>query len=590
MLTRRKDDKLPMRIWRWIRVFLMLMGLSVLIGMSFSINKMLDDHKVSKEKILLTYSFDGDIPESQESLRFGKGMLDEDIIFYELIFALNKAAADKRVAAFIARVDDTRISLAQIQELRRAVALFRNSGKKAYIFSEDMGLGNSGMGEYYLSSAFDKIWLQPIGSVALSGVSIELPFFKNMLDKIGAEPDFLRNGKYKSFTETFERTEMSEDHREMMNILLKDIADQIFVDIAKSRSMDEEQFKDLVKGVLYTDSDALELKLVDKIGYYDELVTFVTGVTQLKEDDLISVEDYFLQSNPTEKLKKLVKGDDKKSIAFIIAEGDISSRTNKSKSSVSVKAAHIISADINESIKDAIEDKSVKAIVLRLSTPGGSATASEAIRRYVLKAKEKGKPVIVSMGGYATSGGYWIASAADKIIAENGTITGSIGVFAGKPVLEKLWEKIGLTWDNVSTNGNLPMWSPNRKFSEEEKKRLSMVLDSTYYSFLSRVQDGRNMSTEDVEKLAEGRVFTGRQAKDNGLVDAIGGFGKSLAEAKIAIGLDPKEMVDIKFLPEKKSPLGLFIEFITTGAFVMPDINIKEMLMGLMTKQDLLKI
>lgn len=589
MLNRRKDDKLPMRIWKWFRGFLMFIGFSVLMGIAFFINNIMEEHSISKERVILTYNFDGSIPESQESLNFGKGMFDESIIFYELILALNNAATDKRVSAFVARIDDTRINLAQIQELRRAVALFRNSGKKAYIFSEDMGLGNSGMGEYYLASAFNEIWLQPIGSVALRGVSIELPFFKNMLDKIGAEPDFLRNGKYKTFTETFERTDMSEDHREMMNALLKDIENQIFVDIAKSRSIDDEQFSLLVKGKLYTDSDSLELKLVDKIGYYDELVSMVVSDTKLREDDLISVEEYFLQSNPAGKFKELVKGKGKNSVALIMAEGDISSKSG-GRSSVSMKSAHIISADINKSIKNAIEDENVKVIILRLSTPGGSATSSEAIRRYILKAKEKGKPVIVSMGGYATSGGYWIASAANKIIAENGTITGSIGVFSGKPVLEKLWEKIGLTWDSVSISGDLPMWSPNRKFSEEEKKRLSLVIDSVYYSFLNRVQDGRKMTSEEVDKLAEGRVFTGLQAKNNGLVDAIGGFGRALDEAKIAIGLTPEDSINIIFFPEKKSPFKLFVEFLTTGAFVMPNINIKEIFTSLITRQELLKI
>lgn len=591
------------RIGLFIKRFFIVIGVAATIAsvMLFTTLTKLANYvpPTLPDSMILTYTFKSGLVEKISSPSLTQPLLRPATTFHEIIYDLAQAAKDSRVKGFAAQLQDIDMTPAQLQELRDTIAAFRKSGKVAAVFAEDFS--GSGIGAYYLASSFDQIWLQPVGSLSINGISAEVPFLKNVLDKAGIEAEFIHKGIYKSAPESLTETGMSAPHREMMTNLIGDLASQIITGISVDRHIDFDDLRKIVNNAPYTDQEALQLKLVDKTGYYDQMLDEMQA--QLKTGDsapsLIKLQGYSFNSGTTSLnlgltgfISKFFRKADpayatknKNKIALIIGAGDIVS--HKSTAHAAFGRRGMAADKIAEAFDAAVKDPDVSAIVFRVDSPGGSPAAAETIHRAVLRAQQKGKPVIVSMGGYATSGGYWVAVAADKIVAAPATITGSIGVFGGKFVLAALWEKLGVNWEAITAGENAGMWSTNRKFSAKEKARFTAIMESTYNVFIERVMLGRKMTHDQVLAVAEGRVWTGRQAKEKGLVDELGGLDKAVELAKVAAKLPPEQYVPVERFPPQKSTLELFIQLATEGVSMTPEINIsvKDILQQLKSAQ-----
>jgi len=391
---------------------------------------------------------------------------------------------------------------------------------------------------------------------------------------------------------------MSAPHREMMTGLIDDLAGQIVAGIAADRKMSPDRVRQIVNGAPYNDTEALRLKLVDRVGYYDQALeesmakaagagivglqgySFTSGTINLNLGVTGFISKFFRKTDPAYATRN------KSKIALIFGAGDIVSYKNKVYAGFGESG---MSADkIVAAFEAAEKDNAIAAVVFRVDSSGGSPVAAETIRRALMRVQQKGKPVIVSMSGYAASGGYWIAAPADKIVAQPATITGSIGVFGGKFVLAQLWEKIGVNWDSVSSGDNARMWSVNAPFTGREKARFEAMLDNIYESFIVRVMAGRKMTREQVLAVAEGYVWTGRQAKEKGLVDELGGLDTAIELARTAAKLPPGQEVHIERFPAPKSTLELFIQLATEGVSLAPNISIRaeDILRGLKAEMD----
>jgi protease-4 len=555
----------------------LFMFVGVMTTLSFllfmlSIGKLLSgSEQPLPDNIILTYTFKQGLPEIAGGPSLTQPLFRQTATFHEVIDGLFAATKDSRVKAFVARLEDMNLAPAQIQELRSAIAKFRASGKQAYIYADDFGGMSQGMGDYYLAASFGQIWLQPVGAVSINGVAAEVPFLKDLMDKVGVEADFTHKGIYKSAPESLTETGMSAPHREMMTGLVFDLAGQMVTGMAADRKLTEDYVRQLVNYAPYTDADALKFRLVDKLGYYDEMLEQAkAGSKEAKTVDLMRYGSQMKGDDEGSFISSYFHKDDDGAqasprVGLIFGSGDIVSYggTHASLSGGNMAADKIVAA-----FHSAQKDKSIVAVVFRVDSPGGSPEAAETIRRAIVETQAKGKPVIVSMGGYAASGGYWISTPADKIVAQPATITGSIGVFGGKIVLQKLWEKIGVNWDSVGAGQNSRMWSSNVKFSPAEKARFEALMDNIYQAFIARVMEGRKMTREQVLAVAEGHVWTGQQAKQRGLVDELGGLDKAVELAKVAAHLKADQDIPVKRFPGKKSPLEMFTQLLTEDSSI----------------------
>jgi len=534
----------------------------------FSAGKNMGEIKMMPDKIILAYEFNSTLSETQGRPSLDRPLLKPQETIHDVTAALTTAARDPRVLGFIARLEDIRLAPAEVRELREAVAAFRAGGKTAEIFSASL----DGMGEYYLASNFDRIWLQPVGIVAANGIGAEIPFARGVLEKIGLTADIMRRGVYKSMPESLTAERMSDESRRMTEALVKGIAGTMTAEISAARKITAETMQKIIDGAPYTDVEALNLSLIDKIGYADEMREEALKKHGLDEDAIIDLADYAAARR---------HGRSGKKIALISGSGELTA-----------EGGEFSAKETAETFNDAVKDKNVAAIVFRINSPGGSPAAAETVRRAVIRAQEKGKPVVVSMGGAAASGGYWAASGAKKIVAQPTTITGSIGVFGGKIVAENLWKKLGINWETVKSGENAGMMSVNRPFTPAERARFEAQLNAIYDAFITRVAEGRGMPREKAQSLAEGYVFTGAQAKENELVDALGGIETAAAMAREAAGIGPDEETDISPFPPAKTPLEIFIKLAAEGVFFMPLVDIRALgeTMGLANAYSLSRI
>lgn len=459
--------------------------------------------------------------------------------------ALERAAADKRVAGLLVHTTFDRAGMAQVQELRDAILAFRESGKFAVARSDTFGEGGAGNASYYLATACDEIVLQATGDVGLVGLAVESTFVRGALDRLGIDPQFEGRHEFKSAANQLMETAFTGPDREQLQRIIDSQFDQIVEGVAAARGISADEVRRLADTGPLLAQEAKAAGLVDRIGYRDE------AVARAKERAGKGAALLFVQKYA--KRAPRVKGKGKAvTIAVITGTGAI-----VRKSAVfGLTGTDQMAADPTAAaIRKAAGDKNVKAILLRVNSPGGSAIASDTIYRETVLAREGGTPVIVSMGNVAASGGYYIAAAADKIVAQPGTITGSIGVISGKPVIAEAKKKIGLTVDEVHTSANALMVSLNRRFGPSEHERFAIGLDAVYDEFVRKVADGRKLTVEQVDKIARGRVWTGEDALSIGLVDSLGGFPEALRQARDVAGLDASTPVRLKAFPKKPSAL-----------------------------------
>ncbi|MEZ0261691.1 MAG: S49 family peptidase, partial [Alphaproteobacteria bacterium] len=457
-LKRRKEDRFPRRIFGIFQRIFFVIGIAATISIGMLTFTLLQlaryQPPAMPAKILLTYTFKPGLTEVEGRPSLSQPLLRPATTFREVVFALENAAKDPRVQGFIGKLQDIDFSVAQVQELRDAIAGFRKAGKFAWIYSESYGGFSPGMSDYYLASSFDQIWLQPVGVVAVHGVAAEVPFARETLDKLGIEAQFAHKGKYKSAAESLTHTGMTPENREATESLVHDLYDQMTTGIAADRKMTVAELSNLIDTAPHSDEEAFKAKLVDRLDYYDVMVDDARKKAGLDKEDTVELLGYSFISETTD-LKRGVNGFVSK---FMWKESPSGTHKNKDKIALIYGAGEIVpykksqgtfgeggmkAEKIVEAFSEALEDEYVAAIVFRIDSPGGSPSASETIRRAIKAARAKGKPVIVSMGSYAASGGYWIATGADKIVAQPATITGSIGVFGGKLVIAGLLEKLG---------------------------------------------------------------------------------------------------------------------------------------------------
>jgi len=468
---------------------------------------------------------------------FGKGkpaMMD-------LLKMISRAKEDKSIRGILLRIDGLDLGLAKVQEIREAILDFRTSGKKVIAFME-MG-GNK---EYYLATAADKIVLLPTGYLDLTGLEAEVTFYKGTLEKLGIVADLEHIGDYKTASDLLTQDKMSPAHREVVNFLLDDIYDQITTQIAEERGWTKEETKSKIDQGPFTASEAKKADLVDTLLFYDQMDDLIKQIVG-KRPHQVDYQSY--QQRSYYKYSWTIPP----KIAVIFATGLIGSGESGRNF---LLGDYMGSETISQAIRKAREDKTIKAIIFRVDSGGGSGIASDVILREIINTKGK-KPFIVSMSDVAGSGGYWISCAADTILSMPGTYTGSIGVISGKPSLEGLYQKIGFSKETVKRGKHADFFTTTRKFNDEEREVLKRHNQEFYSDFVRKVAEGRRMSEAEVDSLGRGRVWTGRQAKENGLVDMLGGLNLALAIAKEKAGIPQDKEVEIVTLPERKFSLSL---------------------------------
>jgi protease IV len=446
----------------------------------------------------------------------------------DVLGGLKRARQDSRVKALIVKIGGQPLGLAMVQELRQAVIHFRASGKLTVAFAETFGEFGNGTVPYYLASAFDRVYLQPSGDVGLTGIALEQRFVKNALTKLGIDYEGGQRHEYKTAMNMFTQDHLTEPHRETMARIAESVTEQIVAGIADGRRLDPAKVRELVDRGPFIGAESVEAGLVDKLVYRDEVYEEVKAAAGA-DSMLIFVAKY--AKTPT--VRKLPHPG-AASVALVNGSGPI--RAGRSGRSPLGSGGAMGSDTISAALRAARRDEHVKAIVFRVDSPGGSYVASDTIWREIVLAR-KVKPVIVSMGDVAASGGYFVAMAADVIMAQPGTLTGSIGVFGGKPVTAQLMERLGVGTEIVAEGANAGMFSTNRKFSPEQWDRVNAWLDRIYEDFVGKVAQGRDMTRDQAHELAKGRVWTGADARDNGLVDELGGLEDALVLARKRAGL-----------------------------------------------------
>lgn len=495
----------------------------------------------------------GALPEGAASL----GLFAESVETLDSALGrIKKAADDDKLAAILLHVDGAEIGWGKVHELRQAIAHVRAKGKSVYAWLE-----SAATKDYLIACGCDRVCLPESGVLMLPGLRAEITFFKKAFDWLEVQPQMLRVGEYKSAAEPYTRSEMSPQFREEMEALLDDHYRQVVETIAASRKLPAEKVKEIIDQGVWTAAEARERGLIDLVGYEDQLLQHVdeqhpgTGIKLVKGYGKKAIDADFSGFNGMIKMMNLLMGVEppqRKSsnpkLAVISAVGPIMSGPSQMDF---LGDSTMGSSTMIKAIRQARDDATVKAIVLRVDSPGGSALASDLIW-HELETVEK--PVVVSMGDVAASGGYYIAMGADRIFAEPGTLTGSIGVVGGKIALEKFFAKFGVTTSVVQRGKNSGVLSMTAPFTESEQAAMQRLLNDIYAQFTAKAAKGRKMDVAALEKLARGRVYTGAQAKELGLVDELGTLDDAIAYSKKAAGLEPTDKLERLNLPKPVSP------------------------------------
>jgi protease-4 len=435
--------------------------------------------------------------------------------------ALHEAADDRHVVGLIAKVGGM-WPWGTMQELRRGVQNFAASGKPTLAWVETFGeLGSRGMAAYVLATAFRELWLQPGGEVSLLGVGIETPFVRGTLDRLGIEPEFEQRHEYKNAVDVLTRKEFTAAHREALERLTESVFSDAVETIAEARGLTSDQVRELINTGPRTAPEAQAAGLVDQLGYrdqaYDAMRARIDGKPELLFADRWRAH------------RKLAPPPHRRGhVALVDVRGGITTGRTRRGPMGRQTGSDTVSAQL----RAAHDNDRARAVVIRVESPGGSAVASEVIWREVCRLREADKPVIISMGDVAASGGYYIACPADVIVALPATLTGSIGVYGGKLVVDSLLERLGVSTGRVQQGAHALMYSARRSFSADERARFAATVDAIYHDFVGKVAEGRQRPVADIEAVARGRVWTGRDALEAGLVDELGGLRDAVRIAR----------------------------------------------------------
>jgi len=461
----------------------------------------------------------------------------------DILDGLRRAQADDRVKGLVTRLGGKSVGLAAVQELRRAVIKFAAAGKTTVAWAESFGEFSASNVQYYLATAFEKIWLQPSGDLGLTGIAVERVFLRGLLDKVGADFQVATRHEFKSAAEQLTETRFSEPARQATERMAASITEQLVEDIAERRAISRDKVGDLIDAGPYLAARAQAEGLVDRLGYRDEV--YAEARKNAGPDAVVLYLARYQRAKALAERARTAMTRPPGSqpvVALIYATGAI----RRGRSGRGPLTGGAMGSDtIASAIRAASKDEHVRAILLRVNSPGGSYVASDTIWREVVRARAAGTPVVVSMGDVAASGGYFISMAADQIIAQPGTITGSIGVLTGKPVLGGALGRAGITSDRVIEGAHAAMFSSLEPFSEGEWALVNEWLDHIYADFTGKVASGRSMTPEQVHEVARGRVWTGADALARGLVDELGGIDRAAAVARQRAGLPPTAPVHV---------------------------------------------
>lgn len=456
----------------------------------------------------------------------------------ELRTSLVRAAADDRILAVRVRISDLSADFAAVQEIRDLLRRVGDAGKPTTAYLDTAGEFSSGNVEYYLATGCQRIVVSPMGDVNLVGLAARSPFVRGTLDKLGIEPEFLGIGEYKTARFFYTEKDFTPEHREMTGWLMTSLADQLARGIAEGRGWSDDQARKLIEGGPYLGPAAVQEGLIDELADWQACrdATLQGESGRLEE---ISLRRYLRSANRFSSGPR---------IAVIVAEGTIV-RGSSGYSPVPLFGGDLMGSDTIARAFRQARDSGARAVVLRINSPGGSAVASEIIRAEMERTAEE-LPVVVSMGGVAASGGYWITCGANAVLADPGTITASIGVFVGHLAMQEFWNKtLGVTWGRIDGAPNADLFGALDPWTPEQRVVARTFLDRIYDAFLERVAAARSMSRDQVDAVGRGRVFTGEQALERGLVDELGGFLEALDKAKELAGIDSDSDVELVYYP-----------------------------------------
>lgn len=533
--------KIGKKILKFLRVLCTVVGCIFLVFLvGLSVYGIVNRYPAAIEKnTYLVIDFNQQAISENENSTLLEELADEQpLSFTKLLQSIEYASEDENITGLVAKINILGLEPAQVQDIARAVAVFKAANKKTVVFSQGFGSFGHGNMEYYLASFFDEIYMQPHTYIGLTGIEIEVPFFKDILNKIGVLPEFYARYEYKNAMASLTDNKMSAAYNEEMRGLGQSLMNEIEADITNNRKISE-PLKNIINQAPLTTEQGLKFNLIDGVMYAQEL-------DKLLKDEgakhFVGIKDYAAGLYPND--------GNLPTIAVLNLNGEIVD----GKSENSLRQNNIIgSQNVVEDIEKIKKLDDLKAVVVNINSPGGSYNASDEIYFALQQLKKETKvPLIVSQSAYAASGGYFISLAGDYILAEPMTITGSIGVLGGKMVLEKLWQKLGVNWEYIALGKNAGILSANKPFSQAEKKIFNNSLDEVYRDFTSKVVENRKL-TKPIDKVARGRVWTGRQALSLGLIDELGGYSNALNKAIEMGKIAQNQNIKIVSFPEAKS-------------------------------------
>jgi protease IV len=529
--------------------FLAILGALWLIGMIIVLVAVIGAKGKVPSKTILEADFEQAFPEDIPDTPSARFTLNEKLTLRDVIDALDRGAEDDRVVGLLARVGAAPMGMAQTQEIRDAVLRFRAHKKFAVAYSETFGEFGPGNGAYYLATAFDQIYLQPSGDVGLTGIIMESPFIKGTLGKLGMSFHGDHRYEYKNALNFYTETKYTPPHKEAMTAIMNSWFGQMRDGICQARAISVDKFQAIVDAGPYLGKEAVDAHLVDEVAYRDEVYGKVKNRAG-NGADLLYLEKYLDRAgHPHQRGKK---------IALVFGVGGVT--RGKSDYDPVQGSQTMGSETVAGAIRAAAQDEEVKGILFRVDSPGGSYVASDTIWREVVNARKAGKPVVVSMGNLAGSGGYFVAMAADKIVAQPGTITASIGVLGGKLLTSGFWDKVGVSFDEVHDGDKATMFTGTEDYTPAEWSRFEAWLDRVYVDFTGKVAEGRKLPKDKVLEIAKGRIWSGQDAKNLGLVDELGGYDTAMKLLKKAAGIPETDDVRIVVYPRPKNLLDALLQ------------------------------
>ncbi|HKP27696.1 MAG TPA: S49 family peptidase [Dongiaceae bacterium] len=520
----------------WLLALIGIAAIAMVVAGFFFLGELGRPHVKVPDQAILTIDLSEGLAKDHVRLPFapaGKPTVED------IVLGLEAAAADSRVKGAMLKVGRGPLNIAEAQEIRDAVARFKESTKPIHAFAESFGEAGDGTLHYYLATSADRIFLQPSGEVSTMGFMVEQPFLRAALDWLGVQPRVSKRKEFKGAPDLFTETAMPAPLRQNLQQLTDSWLTQVVDGIAASRKKDPGVVRRWIDDAPWSAADAKKEGMVDELNYWDQAASVTYGVAG--PDASVKIADYAAQ---IPELKSTAPR-----VALIRGDGPVV--LGDSKADPFGESNNLGSDTIVKAFSDAIDDR-VRAIIFRIDSPGGSYVAADAIWREVARARELGIPVIVSMGSEAASGGYFVAAPATKIVAQPGTVTGSIGVFAGKPVLTNLWANLNIHFEGVQSGAAAGTNSVNRDYSPEEWAKLEKRLDEIYADFTGKVAEGRKLKPDKIEEVAKGQIWTGADAKARGLVDELGGLSMAIRLAKQETKLAQETAVTLVTYPSEE--------------------------------------